>query len=423
MFTRAFLSVWIGQLVSIVGSGLTSFALGLWVLDRTGAVTPYAFIMVVTVVARLVLAPVMGTLIDRWGPRRAMIAGDLVGGLATLGMAALVHSDRVAVWHVYALSGVSGAAFALRGPAFLALTRQLTPAAQLGRVSGLLQLAQSSSYLVSPLLATALLGSVGLAWLIAIDVASYGVGLATLLAVRTPAGAARAKAAWTLRESLAGIRWVIAQPGLFGLLLFFFCINIATAMVEVLIIPLVRSLEPAVVGRVLTVAAVGMLLGSVAMSAWGGPRRRLAGVLGFAALQGAMLSISGLRPSILLISISACLYLFTFPLVAGCNEAFWMEITPEHLRGRVFAARGALGASSLPLAYAIAGPLTDGVFEPLLAPGGALASTVGGAIGTGPGRGIGFLFVLFGIVVIAAAVSAYAYAPVRRHITEAHRGP
>jgi MFS family permease len=418
MFTGTFLTVWIGQLVSIIGSGLTSFALGLWVLDRTGAVTPYAFILVITVVSRLLLAPVMGTVIDRWGPRRAMIAGDLVGGMATLGMAALVYNDQVAVWHVYVLAGLSGAAIALRGPAFLALTTQLTPAAQLGRVNGLLQLAQSSGYLVSPLLASALLGAVGLAWLIAVDVASYGIGLVTLLAVRTPASAARARAAWTLRESMAGIRYVVAQPGLLGLLLFFFSINIATAMVEVLIIPMVRSIDPTVVGRVLTTAAVGMLLGSVAMSAWGGPRRRLAGVLGFAVLQGAMLSISGLQPSILLISISAFLYLFTFPIVAGCNEAFWMEITPAHLRGRVFAARGALGASSLPLAYAIAGPLTDRIFEPLLAPGGALAGSVGGLIGTGPGRGIGLLFVVFGVMVIVAAVSTYAYAPVRRHIVE-----
>ena len=418
MFTGAFLTVWIGQLVSIIGSGLTSFALGLWVLDRTGAVTPYALILVITVGSRLLLAPVMGTLIDRWGAKPAMLTGDVVGALATLGTAALVRSDQLAVWHVYVLACLSGAAIALRGPAFLTLTRQLTPAAQLGRVNGLLQLAQSSSYLVSPLLATALLGTVGLAWLIAIDVASYGVGLVTLLAIRPPARADRARAAWTFRESLAGVRYVVAQPGLLALLLFFFCINIATAMVEVLIIPMVRSIDHMVVGRVLTIAAVGMLLGSVAMSAWGGPRRRLAGVLGFAVLQGAMLAISGLRPSIPWISVSAFLYLFTFPIVAGCNEAFWMEITPEHLRGRVFAARGALGASSLPLAYAIAGPLTDRIFEPLLALRGALAGSVGSLNGTGPGRGIGFLFVVFGMMVIVAAVSTYAYVPVRRHIVE-----
>ncbi|HEX4420777.1 MAG TPA: MFS transporter [Kofleriaceae bacterium] len=416
MFTAAFLTVWAGQLVSIIGSGLTSFALGLWVLDKTGEVTPYAFILVITVVSRLLLAPVMGTLIDRWGARRSMILGDLVGAIATLGIAMLVHSDQIAVWHVYLLSFVSGAAIALRGPAFLALTTQLTPAGQLGRVNGLLQLAQSSSYLVSPMLATVLLGTVGLAWLIAIDVASYGVGLVTLLAVQTPVSAARARTAWTFHESMAGIRYVVAQPGLLGLLLFFFCINIATAMVQVLIIPMVRSIDHAVIGRVLTIAAVGMLLGSIAMSAWGGPRRRLTGVLGFAVLQGAMLSIAGLRPSIPLISASAFLYLFTFPLVAGCNEAFWMEITPEHLRGRVFAARGGLGASSLPLAYALAGPLTDRVFEPLLAPGGALAGSVGSLIGTGPGRGIGFLFMVFGVMVIVAAVTTYAYAPVRRYI-------
>jgi DHA3 family macrolide efflux protein-like MFS transporter len=72
-----------------------------------------------------------------------------------------------------------------------------------------------------------------------------------------------------------------------------------------------------------------------------------------------------------------------------------------------------LAQMAIPIAYLSAGPLADGVFEPLLAVGGGLAGSVGAAIGTGPGRGIGFMFVLMGLGTVILAAVAYAKPSIR----------
>jgi hypothetical protein len=73
-----------------------------------------------------------------------------------------------------------------------------------------------------------------------------------------------------------------------------------------------------------------------------------------------------------------------------------------------------LGLAATPLAYLLAGPLADMVFEPLLAAGGPLAGTVGRLMGTGPGRGVGLLFVVLGLVTMLVAATALASTRVRR---------
>jgi hypothetical protein len=69
--------------------------------------------------------------------------------------------------------------------------------------------------------------------------------------------------------------------------------------------------------------------------------------------------------------------------------------------------------SSLPLAYLTAGPLADQVFGPLLAAGGPLASSVGRIIGVGPGRGIGLLFIVMGLLTVLVTTAGYLHPRLR----------
>jgi len=87
---RVFIIVWLGQLVSLVGSGLTSFALGLWVYEQSGSVTQFALIGLFTALPNIVLSPLAGALVDRWDRRWAMILSDTGAGLCTLIMAFFV---------------------------------------------------------------------------------------------------------------------------------------------------------------------------------------------------------------------------------------------------------------------------------------------------------------------------------------------
>jgi hypothetical protein len=199
------------------------------------------------------------------------------------------------------------------------------------------------------------------------------------------------------------------------LLLYFTIINFLVAFISVLVTPLVMSTSSEVVlGTIMSAGGVGMLVGSFVMSVWGGPKRRVYGVLGFTLLSGVAIVCGGLRFSPLLFMVCAFAFFLSVPIVAGCSQAIWQAKVNPDLQGRVFALVRMAILSAMPVATALAGPLADHVFEPLMAVHGPLSDSIGRLIGTGPGRGIGLMFVLFGILTAATAVIGYLNPHLRR---------
>jgi hypothetical protein len=167
-------------------------------------------------------------------------------------------------------------------------------------------------------------------------------------------------------------------------------------------------------GRAFSAAGLGMLAGSLTMSAWGGPKRKVYGILVFEFVSGLGMILAGLRASAPLIAAAGFLVLFTFPLTVACSQAIWQRKVAPDVQGRVFAVRRMIAWSTLPLAYLSAGPLADRVFGPLLLPGGALADSAGRILGVGPGRGIGLMFVVMGALVSLASIAGALYPRLRR---------
>jgi hypothetical protein len=205
-----------------------------------------------------------------------------------------------------------------------------------------------------------------------------------------------------------GWSYVASRPGLIGLLGVLAVCNFLLGAIMILVNPLVLSFaSPRVLGTVMTTAGMGMFAGSAAMSAWGGPRRRMRGIVGFLVLGGVALLPAGLPPSAPLIACGAFLFLFGVPLISGCTQAIFQTKVHPGVQGRVFALSGMLAAAAMPLAYIVAGPLADHLFEPLLVSGGALAGSLGPFIGVGPGRGIALAFMTAGVLLIALAAVAH----------------
>ena len=162
---------------------------------------------------------------------------------------------------------------------------------------------------------------------------------------------------------------------------------------------------------------MGMMIGSIAMGVWGGPRRRMLGVIGFHVLAGVSLLAACLPPHVVLLGGAVFFFLFSVPVVSSCAQAIWQTKVPADMQGRVFAVRRMVALVSPPVAALVAGPLADRYFEPWMAPGGALAGTVGRVMGTGPGRGIALLLVVLGTVILVNAVTAWL-SPAMRNVEE-----
>jgi DHA3 family macrolide efflux protein-like MFS transporter len=418
---RTFLTIWLGQLISIVGSGLTSFALGVWIFDRTGQATPFALTVLFGNLPRILLAPIAGSVADRQNRRWVMILADTCSALLTLAVVLLLMSGQLAVWHIYLIALVGSAFAAFQEPAYTASIAMLVPKKHLARANGLVQMGQAIEMLVSPALAGALFVAIGLQGIIAIDFATYFFAIGALLLVRIPQPEAPpvetgAQKSQLLQDVRFGWRYLRARTGLLGLLFYFALVNFLLNGAMVLNGPLILSFGTAsTLGLVQTVSGIGMLAGSVLMSAWGGPRRRISAVIGFIALGALGLLLMGLRSSGALIGAGMFILLSCVPLASGCSQAIFQTKVAPHVQGRVFAMRAMISRSMMPLAFLSAGPLADYVFEPWMREGGTLARTVlGNLIGVGAGRGIGLMFVMSGVGLLLASGLAFASPHIRR---------
>jgi MFS family permease len=190
--------------------------------------------------------------------------------------------------------------------------------------------------------------------------------------------------------------------------------NFLLGTIMILVNPLVLSFSsPQVLGVVMTTAGVGMFVGSAIMSATGGPRRRVRGMVLFLIVGGAALLPAGLPPSPFLIAAGAFLFLLAVPIASGCMQAIFQGKVDPAVQGRVFAFTGMAVSAAMPIAYLVSGPLADKFFEPWFAVGGPLADSVGQWIGVGPGRGIAAAFVASGLLLIAITAAGYSHPRVR----------
>lgn len=415
---RIFMIIWVGQFVSLLGSGLTGFALGVWVFLRTGSVTQFMFIVLSAELPGLIMAPFAGVLVDRWDRRKSMIFSDSGAALCTLTVAVLLAANGLEVWHIYITTACNAIFRAFQFPAYSAATTLLVPKRHLARASGMVQTAQATSRIISPALAGLLIITIQLWGVLIIDFATFLFALATLLIIRIPRPEittdGKAGKGSLLQEASYGWKYIRARPGLFALLIFFAGVNFSFASFTELITPMILSFtSPAILGTVLSAGGFGMLIGGLVLSAWGGPKRRVDGFFGFALLTGAAVILSGLRPSALLIAVGNFAVFFALPLANGCSQAIWQAKTAPDVQGRVFSVRVMVAWSTTPLSYILAGPLADRVFEPLMAVDGPLAQTVGQIIGVGPGRGIGLMFLMMGILIIMVAVVNFSYPRLR----------
>ncbi len=416
---RVFSIVWAGQCVSVIGSGLTQFALGLWVYQQTGSVTRFALIALASVLPRLLFSPLAGVLADRWDRRRMMMFSDLIAGIGTLVIAWLFFTNQLAIWHIYLLTAISAVCNTFQWPAYTSAVTLLVPKAQLGRANGMIQFGQAAAEILTPTLAGVLLVTIKMWGVLCVDVLTFLFAVGTLVFVRFPRQAGVQKhpslRSSFFKDAAAGWRYITDRPGLVGLLLFFAIVNFLWGMVGALIVPMILNFaSPDVLGLVISCAGGGLLTGSVIMSLWGGPKRRIFGVLNFELLSGLCFLLIGLRPSAALVALGAFGAHFTIAIISGSNQAIWQTKVPPEMQGRVFAMQQMVSNSMKPLAFLLAGPLADRVFEPLLAPNGALAGSLGQIIGVGPGRGIALLFLFMGCIKIVVAASAYGSPHIRR---------
>ena len=402
-----FLVLWAGQLASSIGSGMTAFALGIYAFQQTHAASEYSLIILLAFLPSFLLKPIGGVLADRLDRKFLMIFGDIGAAAGVLFIALMLWLGSHAMWPVYLGVAVSSVFFALQNPAYKAVVTDLLDPASFTKASGLMQLAESSRYLVSPILAGALMSVFKIETVLLIDVATFAFAIMAVMWVKRSVVVSQAAQpqAGIIADLRSGFDFVFTHGGILGLLMVTSLVTFAIGFLQALIGPMMLAYTDAqTLGMTLTLSATGMLAGGVLIGIWGGKQGRVNILSVSMACAGLCYALMGVSTQVYFIVLSGFSFFFALTFVNTHLDVLIRQNVAMNFQGRVWSIVSLISQTGMVIAFGSAGYLADHLFNPLLQTNGALAASVGSYIGVGPGRGIGLLFVLSGIVVILTAL-------------------
>jgi len=421
---RAFIIVWLGQLVSTFGTRMSGFALRIWAWEITGQATAIALVAVSTQIPRLLITPFAGIIVDRFNRKLLLITGDTISVLSTLAILFLYLSGNLQIWHLYVTGAVNGAFNQLQSLAYSASISLMVPKQQYTRASSMGSVLHYGSIIIAPALAGSLYYVIGLLGILLIDIGTFFVAIATVLFVSIPQPShtpdSRSKRLKIRQELAFGSRYIVAYPGLLALLvaesLFIFVHDLGGALQTPMILARTGN-DARVLGSIASAAGIGGVTGAIAVSTLGGFKRRIHGVLLGMVGAGISKTIFGLgQMPLVWIPAQFCSSL-NFPLKGSASTAIWLAKVAPELQGRVLAARQMSLLAVSPVASAIAGPLADYVLEPAMRSGGSLTPILGSIFGTGPGAGMAVIYSSAAMCFLLIGIGGYAF-PVLREVEQ-----
>ncbi len=417
-----FTVVWIGQIVSVLASGMTTFAMTIYMYQQTHSATAMAFVQVAYITPFLIMSPIAGVMVDRYNRKLMMMVSDIAGGLATLTLLILYATGHLEYWHIYVASAIAGLGTTFQWPAYSAAISVMIPKEQYGRANGMMSLIEAGPGVVSPFLAGALIPIIQIGGILLLDTITFWSAILALAIVFVPQPPATAEGEEAkggfLREASFGFKYIFARPSLLGLQMVFFFGNLFSGIGFAVLAPMLLARtgqNTIVLGSVESAASIGMVVGGIGMSAWGGFKQRVHGVLaGWMLNSLGALIIFGLGRS-LPVWIGAGLIGSLFgPLINGSNQAIWQAKVAPDLQGRVFSARRLIAWLTNPISPIIGGTLADFVLEPgMKTAGSGLARIFGPIFGAGPGAGMSLLICMCGIGAFLVGLAGYFVGVIR----------
>lgn len=402
---KKFLMIWSGELISSIGSGMTAFALSVYVYQTTGSATYVSLITLLAYLPTVLLSPLGGVLADRYDRRLLMIIGDLFSGLGLAYVLWNIQTGSDSMLPICIGVTFNAVFVALLEPSFRATITELLTEEEYARASGMVQIAGNAKFLISPALAGILLAVADIRLILLIDIGTFLITVTTVAIVRESVG----KAVKTERQSIGremrlGFAEINKSKGIRILIILMSFVCFFVGILQTLTSPMVLAVSNAeTVGFMESLCAVGMLLGSVFIGILG-IKKNFSTVLCVAGiLSGIFIALTGVNKSIFVTGAGIFLFFLALPFMNTSADVLIRKNIPNELQGRVWGIISLLSQTGTVLAYALSGVLADYVFEPLLSDNGVLSDSIGALIGTGTGRGIGFMLILSGICIIPAA--------------------
>lgn len=397
--------IWLGEFISGIGSGMTAFALSVYIYQTTGSVSLVSAIAVASFLPTILLSPLGGVLADRYDRRLLMIVGDLFSGLGLLYVLWNVHVGMTSMLPIIAGVTFNAVFVALLEPSFKATVTDLLTEDEYAKASGMVQIAGNARYLISPALAGVLLAVSDIRLILLLDICTFFITITTVALVRKSIGKPMPKEKQSaLAEIKEGFAVLQQSKGILSLVMLMALVCFFVGFLQTLVSPMVLVVSDAkTVGILESVCAAGMLVGSVIIGIFGIGKSYVK-ALSLAGMAASLfMAVSGVSVNLFVTGAGIFLFFLVLPFLNTSADVLVRSNVAGEVQGRVWGIISLLSQAGTAVAYALSGVLADHIFEPLLAKQGFLAGSVGKLIGTGQGRGIGFMLVLSGIFMLPAA--------------------
>ena len=419
---RPFTFLLIGQAISLFGSSLTGFALGVWAYHEVGSVTIYALIALANILPMVLLSPLAGAVVDRMSRKKIIILAQIAAIIITATLALLYWADALKPWHIIALVALNSCFNAFVLPSVSATIPLMVGKADLTRANGMIALAFGLIELITPALAGTIYTQIGMEMVFIIDLATFAVGIFVLILIPIPRPRFKSEAdaekaqQQSLWQSIAeGWSYLRSEPSLLAMIMFYSTVAATLVAIGIMVQPMILGFTDAQhMGVIMSCAATGVLLGSSLMILLKNIQTHMPIILTVTLIVAVGCIFTPMFTTPWIIAVGGFVMMCCFPIFDANNRALFQRKVEATKLGRVIGLRNfALGiAQSIMLI--IAGPVADGVFEPAMQQGGFLVPYFADIYGVGPGRGIAVMISMMGCVMTVLVLVAIAVKRIRR---------
>ena len=399
---KTYIFLWSTQSLSALGSGMTGYALVLWLYQNSGSALKTALLSICSYAPYVVMSIFAGALSDKWNKKKTMLVCDLIAAMSTVAVLILVTTGRLVPWHLYLINALNGLMNTVQQPASEVAATLLIPKDAYQKTSGLRSFSQSLNSILTPVIATMLFSFAGIESVIAFDLITFAAAFVSLwLFIKIPEPPKNDKAKEPLLVSVCGgLVWLKSKPLILKLILFLACINLVASVYDAALPAMLLSKSnggETVLGTVNAFVGIATLLGSIAAAVMPAPKNRVRAIciaLLISMSTENFLLAFGNTP--VLWCIGAVLGWLSVPFMNANMDVIFRSEIPAEIQGRVFSCRNALQFFTIPIGFFTGGILVDRVFEPFISaqPESGIWACI---FGSGKGSGAAMLFAVIGV--------------------------
>jgi len=412
---KNFYKLWLGELISNIGSGMTAFALSVYIYEKTGSVSYVSLITLLSFMPSIILSPIGGLLADRYDRRLLMIIGDLFSGLGLVYILWNIQAGENSIVPIFVGITFSSIFTSLLEPSYRATLTDILEEENYAKASGLIQVAGSAKYLISPVIAGMILSVADIRVILLLDILTFITTCLMIFLVRKSMNSETQNYKKdSFKELLEGLFIIKENRGVYSLVIIMFFVCFFMGFIQILIRPMILALSSVkTAGMMESLCAAGLLIGSLWIGI-AGIKKNYSKILAVACFFcGIFMSMTGVNENLAIIGISTFLFFSTLPFMNSCADVLVRVSVPNELQGRVWGLISLITQMGTVAAYIISGIMADYVFEPMFNKNGILVENIGIIIGTGKGRGIGFMLILSGIGMLIMAIVIWKNGKIR----------